>query len=309
MNDNTLQVILRLYPRDWRARYGDELASVIHESSGPRSPSIRLLTNVAFAGVRERLRAIGLLGNDLTPRDRVQSGALLVMWSWMFFVLGGIGVQKAAEHWKAAVPAASVRLPDVAFASLIAAAAIGSLLVIVGVLIYSKTLASFLRTGGWYQIRRPIYRASAITGLTMIGLLTLSTWAHHLTVAQRNGHSLAYGAAVLGWAVLFAGCLFGWALAAATTIRQLNPKQRLLKLEACIVAAVTVAMAVMTVTSAVWWVSVAHSAPWFFAGTAPDSPGTIAPLNLVIPIALMLTATLLASLGARRSIRNAPHVA
>ncbi|MDA8079993.1 MAG: hypothetical protein M0Z96_00020 [Actinomycetota bacterium] len=309
MTDITLRVLLRFYPRAWRARYGDELTCLILQSSARRSPSLRFLTNVAIAGLRERLRAMGLLGNDLTPWDRVQSGIVLVMWSWMLFVLGGIGVAKAAEYWKAAVPVASARLPEVAFTSLIVAAVIGAVLVVAGVALCGRTFAMLLRTGGWHQVRRPIYRASAISGLTAISLLGVSIWAHHLTFAQRNGHDLAYGVALLSWVVLFSGCLFSWAAAATSIVRHLNLKPHLLTLETRIVVAVAATMAATTVASSVWWVSIAHSAPWFFAGTAPGTAGIVALINLVVPVVFMLTATLLASVGARRSLRNAPFMA
>ena len=305
MTDITIRGLLRLYPRAWRARYGDELTDLILQASGSRGPCLRLTADVALAGIRERLRAIGSLGNDLTPGDRTQSGVLLVMWSWMLFVLGGIGVQKAAEHWKAAVPTAKAGVPEVAFGVLLVVAAIGSVLVLAGITCGARALAPFLRAGGWKHIRRPIYRASAITGLTVTGLLALSIWAHNLSLAQRNGHNSAYSAAVLIWALLFAGCLFTWAAAAVSVVRYLNLKPRLLTIETRIAAAVTAMMATMTIASAIWWAAVAHTAPWFFAGTAPGTQGTVAPLNLLIPVAFMLTATLLASLGTRRSLHNA----
>jgi len=304
MTDRTIRALLSLYPRAWRARYGDELTDLIIQASEHRKPSLRLKANVALEGIRERLRALGMLGNDLTPRDRTQSGVMVVMWSWMLFALGGIGVEKAAEHWRAAVPAANDRVPEVAFAALIAAAAIGSGLIIAGVALGGRTLIAFFKAGGWRQIRRPISRAGAITGLTVIGLLGLSIWAHHLTAAQRNGHNDVYTAAVLGWAALFAACLFSWAAAAVATVRHLNPTPRLLTLETRLAVAVTAAMAAMTIATAVWWATIANSAPWFFAGTAAGTPGMVAPLNLVIPVALMLTATLSGSMGARRSLRN-----
>jgi hypothetical protein len=284
MTDITIRGLLRFYPRAWRARYGDELASLILQASGNRGPSLRLNINVALAGIRERLRAIGLLGNDLTPHDRTQSGVLLVMWAWMLFILGGIGVEKASEHWKAAVPATNTGLPEVAFAVVVIAAAVGSVLVFAGVTLVGRALMPFLRAGGWRQIRRPIFRAGAMTGLAAIGLASLSIWAHHLTFAQRN--------------------LLTWAAAAVSTARRLNLKPRLLALETSVAAAVTATMAVITIASAIWWGAVAHSAPWFFAGTAPGTAGTVDPLNLVIPVAFMLSATLLASIGVRRSLCN-----
>ncbi len=304
MTDITVRWLLRLYPRAWRARYGDELTGLVLQASGQRRPSLGLMADVALGGLRERLRAIGVLGNDLTPRDRAQSGILVVLWSWALFVLGGLGVDKAAEHWTAAVPPASARLGEVAFAVLIAAAAIGSVLVVAGIALSGRTFAAFLRAGGWQRARRPIYRASIVTGLAAIGLLALSTWAHHLTVAQRNGDSDAYGAAVLCWVVLFAGCLSSWAAAAASTVRHLDLTARLLALESRTATAVTATMVAMTMASSVWWATIAHSAPWFLAGTAPRTGGTVAPVNVVIPVALMLTATLMATVGARRALRN-----
>jgi hypothetical protein len=227
----------------------------------------------------------------------------------MLFVLGGIGVEKAAEHWQAAVPPSSARLGEVAFAVLIAAAVTGSALVVAGVALGARTFMAFLRAGGWQKVRRPIYRASAVTGVTVIGLLALSIWAQHLSVAQRNGGNDAYGAAVLCWAVLFAGCLFCWAAAAVSTVRHLNPTPRLLVLETRLAVAVTATMAAMTIASSIWWATVAGSAPWFLAGAAPRTPGTVAPVNLVTPVAFMLSATLLASMGARRALRNARSIA
>jgi hypothetical protein len=305
VTESLIRVLLRLYPRAWRARYGDELAGLILQASAGRGPSVRLSTNVALAGVRERLRAIGLLGNDLTPGDRIQSGVLLVLWAWMLFALGGIGVQKAAEHWTAAVPASQAGVREVAFGVLVVAAAIGSVLVLAGIAYGASVFVPVLRAGGWGHIRRPIYRASAITALTAIGLLTLSIWAHHLTVEHRNGHAPAFSAAVLIWALLFAGCLFAWAAAAVSAFRYLNLKPRLLAIETRIAAAVTATMATMTIASAIWWAAIAHSAPWFFSGTPAGSRGTVVPINLLIPVAFMVTATLLASLGTRRSLHNA----
>ena len=43
--------LVRLYPRDWRERYGDELEALLQESPG----GIRALTNVLWSALRERV--------------------------------------------------------------------------------------------------------------------------------------------------------------------------------------------------------------------------------------------------------------
>lgn len=296
--------LLCLYPRAWRDRYGDELAGLIDEARGNRRPSLRLISNVASSGIRQRLQRIGLVGDDLTPDDRTQSGLVLVMWSWMLFVLGGIGIEKSSEHWKAAVPAAKAGVPTLAFAALFVVAAIASSLVLAGVAVAATPLVPFLRARGWKQIRRPIYRAGAVTGLVAIGLVALSVWAGHLTATQRNGDDTAFSAAVLAWAFLFACCLFSWAAAAVSIVRQLTIRKPVLTVVTRIAAAVTASMVVMTIASAVWWAAIAQEAPWFLAGRASGSGGSVTPITLVIAVATMLVATLLASVGIRRSLLN-----
>ena len=38
MTDIAIRGLLRLYPRAWRARYGEELAGLILQASGSRGP-------------------------------------------------------------------------------------------------------------------------------------------------------------------------------------------------------------------------------------------------------------------------------
>lgn len=304
MSGISLQALLRFYPRAWRARYGDELAALIMQSSGSRRPPWRVSSDIVLAGCRERLRAAGIAGDGLTPHDRAQSGVMLVLWAWVLFVLGGIGVAKVSEHWQAAVALSSRGLPAAAFDALVIAAAIGSLLVLSGIALTCLNLRRFLSAGGWTKVRRPVIRAAILTVLLVVATILLADWAHHLTNLQRNGHDNAYTGVFVLWILLFVACLFSWATATAVTARQIGIRERLLAVETSLAVAVSVAMTVMTVATAVWWGAVAQSAPWFFAGTRPGSVGTVLPLNLVIPACLMVIATALGTGGAARAIRN-----
>jgi hypothetical protein len=119
--------LLGVYPASWRARYGDELATLIEELDRNARMSWRIRLEVVRAGLVERARV--LLGlRALPPQERAREGSLLVLYAWMLFVLGGFGVQKASEHWKAVTPAAKQALPSAAFDVLIAAAVVGTAL-------------------------------------------------------------------------------------------------------------------------------------------------------------------------------------
>ncbi len=291
--------LLRVYPASWRKRYGDELVTLIDElgQSGRMSWSVRL--DVVRAGVAQRVRTLGLAG--LPPSVRAREGSLLVLYAWGLFVLGGFGLEKAAEHWQAVTPTADQRVPAAAFDGVVVAAAIGSTLVLLGVVVLLPRLASMIRQGGWPIVRPPIVRASVLTLLTVAATVGLALWAHSLTPAARNGHYLPYEVVFGAWLALVAGCLFAWAAAGAATARRLSWSNGLLRLEAWLSLAVTATMAAMTIAAAVWWTSLAGAAPWFFTGRPIGSHASALVANMIVPMLAMLCATVIALFGAARA--------
>jgi len=295
-----LRLLLWLYPPAWRARYGEELDELVGSARAEQGTA-RIALDLVVAAGRERLRSAGLIGDGITTADRERGGVLLVLAAWSLFVLGGIGVEKASEQWQAAVTGAGRALPAHAFDLLVGAAVGGCLLTLAGITLALGSLRTFLRHGGWRRIRVPILRASALTLATGVALIPLMLWAQRLNVAQRNGHDTTYAVAIALFAALFALCLGAWTLAAVTTARQLDLTPQTLAAEKMLAAGVTAAMCVMTGATAVWWGALASRAPWFFTGTRPGSAGSVLPLNLVVPVVLMLLATVLGALGTRRS--------
>jgi hypothetical protein len=292
--------LLRAYPTAWRARYGDELAGLIEELDGDARLSWSVRFDVVRAGLVERARVLGV--GALPPRERAREGALLVLYSWMLFVLGGFGVLKASEHWKAVTPAAKRGLPAAAFDVLFVAAGVGSTLVLVGVAPFLPRLAALVRQGDWKDVRRPIIRAVSLSLVTAAATFGLARWAHSLTPGARNGRDASYSAAFVAWIILLAACLFGWAAAAAATARRLSPLPRLLRFEVWLGAAVSAAMVVMTIATTLWWGSLARAAPWFFEGRPVGSRASAFVSNMVIPEVMMLLATTLGLIGAIQAL-------
>ena len=298
--------LLRVYPSSWRARYGDELATLIEELDDGARMSWRIRLDVVRAGLAERVRVLGLRG--LPPHERAREGFLLVLYAWMLFVFAGFGVQRASEHWQAVTPTAKQGLPAAAFDALVIAAGIGAALVLLGVAVLLPRLAAAIRQGGWTQIRRPIFRAGLLTMLTLVATFGLARWAHSLTPAARNGRNAAYTGVFGAWVLLLAACLFAWAAAAAATARHLTLSAVLLRLEVWLGAIVTATMSAMTIATGVWWGSLARAAPWFFDGRPVGSNASALVSNMIVPAALMLCATSLGLIGATRAVKALMNV-
>lgn len=290
--DRSAERLLQWYPARWRARYGEELAELIVNMSDGRRLSWRLRADVAAAGARERLR----VKNVGDPR----SGGRIVLWAWAIFILAGMIVAKTTEHWQSAIqgghPVASA-----AFLALIVLAAVTAVLVLAGIALTVPSLVAFLRSGGWTAIRRSILTAAALTVVLVVATAALAAWAHGLTPRARNGHDGLYGAAFLTWVALAAGTLLAWTRAATVTADRLDLSPTTLQLHAHLTTAITATMSLMTLATVAWWVAVAVVAPG--ALTGPPATPHASPIvpALVLAAILMMLATGVAALGARRA--------
>jgi len=303
--ERTCRRLLRLYPADWRARYGEELTALVVETSCGGVPW-RVRADVSLAAARERLRSAGLSG-DAPPGERVRGGALLALCAWALFVVAGAGVQKLSEHWQAATPAGSRGVPSAAFTALVAGAAVGTALVLAGIAAATPSLVRLVRGGGWPLVRRKVVVAAALTALAAAATVGIVVWARHLDAARRDGRDAAYAGAVAAWALLLVCSLAAWTAAAVATARRLELSPRTLRLEALLAAGVAAAMAAMTAATAVWWAALATSAPWFLAGRPPGEPGSPLAPSLLAAGVVMLAATALGAAGAARALRAAPR--
>jgi hypothetical protein len=107
-----------------------------------------------------------------------------------------------------------------------------------------------------------------------------------------------------GWGVAVAACIVAWTVVAITTARRLSWPAAILRVESLLAGALTVAMAVMTTATVVWWVGLARSASWFFTGRPVGQEGGSLALLMVAATLTMVTATVLAMVGSWRALRG-----
>ena len=76
--------LLRWYPREWRARYGDEFSELLITQIAEQPRSSTRTVDVAIGGIMARLAALGLSGTTVDPLDQprrslVTSGCALAV--------------------------------------------------------------------------------------------------------------------------------------------------------------------------------------------------------------------------------------
>ena len=248
------RLILLTYPPAWRERYGRELMSVIEAESGSDQIPWRVRLDVISAGLSVRLRSSGLVADDVPPESRVRAGLLLVLCAWAAIVVAGVGLQETSEHWQSVTPASERAVPAAAFGGVLAAAAIGSAAVLLGILLTAGPLIAFLRSGGWPRVRRPVLRAVCRTLVTGAMLAAVVVWAHQLPAGERNGSNVLFEVAYL----VLAGCVISsigaWTLAAVAVARRLDLTPATLHREAWLAVTVSLAMVAITGATTIWWI-------------------------------------------------------
>jgi hypothetical protein len=298
----TIDRLVHCYPPSWRARYGEELKELVTDMTEGRRVPWRLRVNVVAGGARERLRATGVLRDGPAP-DRVRAGAVLVMWAWALFVVGGAILAKSTEHWQLSTPAGDGHaVASAAFNVLILGAICVGVVVLAGIALTIPSVPRLLREGGWSRIRQPILVAAWLSAVLVAATIGLVVWAHGLTPNSRNGHNTAYAIGFLIWAVLCASALLAWTAAASATAQQVRLATSTLRAEAWLASMAALGMIMMVAATLVWWVVVGNAAPSALTGGPDTGHASVIVPGLVVATVSMLLATALGIIGARTAL-------
>ena len=84
--------LLRWYPKDWRARYGDEFAELLISDLAERPRSWRRTLDVARTGLVARLSAVGLGGGALEPRAQARASLASLGCALAVFLAFGVAM-------------------------------------------------------------------------------------------------------------------------------------------------------------------------------------------------------------------------
>jgi len=265
---------------------------------------MRYRFSIARFGLDERLLGAGLVGNSVPPSGQVRGGALTVLCAFALFVVPGVAFAKISEHWDQSIQRGPRHLPAVSFNVLASLAGACGVAVALAALTLLPAFVGFVRAGGWPAIRRRVKWAVIATVATAAVVAGLAVWASHLTNHQRNTGFGWYQLAFVIAALLFAVAVATWSVAAVAVTRRLDIGSGQLAFAGSLAVVVGVCMPLMTAAAAIWWGSMATTAPWFLAGTPMGSSPSPWAANLLGVLVVMTLASGAGMFGALRVIRS-----
>ena len=293
MSQDRYERLIRWYPREWRARYGGEMAALLEDSYATAGEvPVRVRLGLVRRGLAERARTAGFIGSGREPTQELRAGAVLVLCGWPLFLIAGAVFGKFADNWWIGTPAVE-RLPaSASFNAMVVLGVLGCTVVALAALLAVPSFVRLVQAGGWSTVRRPVRRASLAFVLAAVLLGGGLAWAHHLGPHDRNGGLAVYGAAfiVIGLAAFVAILLA--AAAAASVARRVDLSARVLRGLGVMALVLSVVMTLLLVGFATWWATEATYAPTVLlngiGNGVPFTSGTVPPTLLVAGLLMVL---------------------
>lgn len=288
--------LLRLYPADWRARYGEEFAALLEDCP----PSFIGLFDVLLGALDAHIAPLDANGRILRMLHQSRRSAIVVFCAYIAFVLAGISYNQTIEDDLRALNSAH---PDVALAYHIVffVAPLSLLAVLAGGLPIALVALRHALTG----------RRRDILALFAVPPLALALWLGWTAVIVRviapahpnmTIHETFGLAVFVSWSGLFV--LAAIASTAAVTIAvsrsEVSPQLYRFALGPGVAAVVT--MAVMLGGVVAWGLLMRADDPAYLNGTSGPF-GLSVVTHWLIVVSVMALATLVAAIALVRAYR------
>jgi hypothetical protein len=300
------QRLLRWYPPSWRSRYGEGFAALLDDTYA-QDISRRVRTSIARAGLIERARVTGLVGEAANSNDRLLSGSHLVLCGWALFIVAGAMFAKFTEQWGVAIHRTHRTLPSIGDSAVHWAGAVGMALVLAAGLFVFPALTRLLRVGGWSRIRRSLMKSVSVLAVALILTAAMALWAHLLNNGQRNGGSVVYEVAFLLYSLALVTVIGTVTSTVISITRQLVLSRRSLVILSTTALAVTLLMTIVIAGTLTWWASEAVYAPQFLRhsiGSGLFLTSSSFPPTLLLLVLLMILGLVTALSGVKRVVRG-----
>lgn len=303
MREKNVRRLVRLYPRAWRERYGEEFAALLFE----QRMSVLDVLDVALGAADAWLRPQVTDGRMLVL-ERMRGSVLAVLWGWVLFVVAGIGFQKMTEYEDFVRAANQDFWVGVAFhAVVVGAVATLAAILLGGMPIVFAALRNALSEG-----RKDVPLLFCVPPLSLaafVGYVLLLTKVVYPTVGPHAVHSslnVALFLSVVG-AFLLAAVVSTAAVSRAVTRAAIGA--RLFRFTLYPAMFVALAMGVVLAALVVWGIALKAQAPALFSGDGGILATNTAYswLAIVVEMAISACVVAIAVIRGFAAARAMPH--
>ena len=295
--------LLRWYPEQWQHRYGQELLDLISDTYGAAKVPLQARLLVARAGLIERLRAVGFVGDVATSRELVRGGSLLMLCAWSFFIAGGSLFAKFSEHWEGSVSAQHRGVITFSFAVVQYAALCGLLIVVLAACIVLPTIARFISLHGWEPVRAAL-RRGLMAMLIVTGTTTaIIAWTHYSAVPPLDRSTWWLQAIGVTWGLLLLASLALGTSALVAVVSRLELAPQTSRMIGRLALAMAVVLSAIAFGALAWWINMIQFGQQFFASGAFGVSRGVTVVTAT-SAAMMLMGLSIAALGVRRVLRG-----
>ena len=300
--------LIRWYPAAWRARYGEEMTTLLRDTHGMSKVPFRERVALAARGSFEHARGSGLLGSPLEKSDRTRAGSILVLWGWALFMVAGSIVQKFSEHWELMTPPIHRSVANGAFDVIQVAGELGGLIVLMAAAVAVPGLVRLLRDRRWPEIRYPVLRALIAGCVAAAFTVGVAMWGHSGPEHRRGGDEFFHGVVFILWGLTIVVALGLATMAAVAVTRKIAWAPRVWRTFGGAAVVLTVLMLGVAAGTIVWWVAMAEFAPRFL-GNGLLATSNVLPPALLLAVGLMVLGLVVATIGTFRIMQSKVSVA
>jgi hypothetical protein len=308
------EMLVRIYPKEWRERYGDEFAELLIAEVEEQPRSLRRTTNVVLSGGLARLTQAGLSGNALPAEQQARASLASFGCAFSVFLIFGIAIwAQLAIGWQWSRPNTSATFSAMIVLSLGVACFL--VLAILGTTPIATHLVRRLVLRQTQGLARPLFLLVLGVAVLVVGSrhfgngwpgtgghpwghqgivpggVAAFTWAMTLSVTSYWVHPdglLTFPTAEIIWMLVSPIALVSAIVGAAKTVRRLDLPRRTLRFE-MVLAEIAASIMIIFVGGAIEWVISGGAGPrnLFHIG-AIDIAGIVA-MTLAIAVAYRAT--------------------
>jgi hypothetical protein len=310
--------LVRIYPKTWQSRYGDEFTELLISEFEEEPTSFRRTANVVLTGCMTRLAPSGLVGQGLQPSEQVRASVVSLGCALAAFLAFGIAMwSQLAIGWQWSRPdtVGTTTAMIVMSATMMIFCALGLL---AAVPIAWSVLMRFARKDGRTLLRPTLIFLAGVT-LLIIGArhfgngwpgtgghpwadqgivpggMAAFTWASTLSVSaywMHPGALSSFPPTEVAWMAISPIAIGCVVLGAASTVRKLDLSPKVLRYESRLGSVASFAMIAFLTGSCFWIVD---------GGTGPRDLFHIGAIDIVEVVAMAL-ALAVARIAVHRAI-------